>query len=100
MCGSRRARRRRRAARRVARRASRRVRAVRRATPRPTGSTSRSAVASMRSPRKERALRFGAPEVLALVELGDAVLPGVMDGPIEALAVGDEVELVPQRLDD
>jgi uncharacterized protein len=49
---------------------------------------------------QERALRFGAPAVLALVALGDAVVPGILDGPIEELAIGDEVSLEPERVDD
>ena len=49
---------------------------------------------------QERALRFGAPELLVLVELGDVVVPGVMEGPIEERAIGDEVELVPERVED
>ena len=49
---------------------------------------------------QERALRFGAPELLVLVELGDVVVPGIMDGPIEDRAIGDEVELVAERVED
>jgi len=49
---------------------------------------------------QERALRYGAPTVLVLVELGDAVLPGVVDGPIEALTIGDEVELAAERVEE
>ena len=49
---------------------------------------------------QERALRFGAPMLLALVELGDVVVPGVLDGPMDDYAIGDEVELVPERVDE
>ena len=49
---------------------------------------------------QERALRFGAPSVFALVELGDAVLPGIVDAPIAELAIGDEVELTPVRVEE
>jgi|tagenome__1003787_1003787.scaffolds.fasta_scaffold20759424_2 uncharacterized OB-fold protein len=49
---------------------------------------------------QERALRFGAPELLVLVELGDVVVPGVMAGPIDERAIGDEVELAADRVDD
>ena len=49
---------------------------------------------------QERALRFGAPAVLALVALGDVVVPGILDGPIEELAIGDEVALKPERVDE
>ena len=49
---------------------------------------------------QERALRFGAPAVFALVELGDAVLPGIVDAPIADLAIGDEVELTPARVEE
>ena len=49
---------------------------------------------------QERALRYGAPAVLALVELGEAIVPGVLDGPYDALTIGDEVELVPERVDE
>ena len=49
---------------------------------------------------QERALRFGAPELLVLVELGDVVVPGVMEGPMDARAIGDEVELVGERVED
>jgi uncharacterized OB-fold protein len=49
---------------------------------------------------QERALRYGAPAVLALVELGDAIVPGVLDGPYADLAIGDEVELAPERVED
>jgi uncharacterized OB-fold protein len=50
---------------------------------------------------QERALRFGAPAVFALVELGDAVVPGiVLDAAIDQLAIGGEVELAPERVDE
>ena len=46
---------------------------------------------------QETALRFGAPAWLALVRLGEAVVPGVIDTDAE-LRVGDEVtvELRPE----
>jgi uncharacterized OB-fold protein len=44
---------------------------------------------------QERALRFSAPEVLGLVELaGVGRILTRLDAPYEALAIGDEVELV------
>ena len=49
---------------------------------------------------QERALRYGSPAVLALVELGDAIVPGVLDGPYDDLAIGDEVELTPERVEE
>src|SRR3954468_4180310 len=49
---------------------------------------------------QERALRYGAPAVLALVELGDTIVPGVLDVPFADLAIGDEVELAPQRVEE
>ena len=42
---------------------------------------------------QETAVRFGAPEVLALARVGDVVIPGIAGAPYEELAVGDEVEL-------
>ncbi len=42
---------------------------------------------------QEGALRFRAPVVLALVEVGGVVLPGVMDGPYESLRIGDPVRV-------
>ena len=49
---------------------------------------------------QERALRYGSPAVLALVELGDTIVPGVLDGPYDDLAIGDEVELTPERVEE
>jgi uncharacterized OB-fold protein len=42
---------------------------------------------------QETALRFRAPAVLALVELGDVVLPGIAEAPYEALRIGQEVSV-------
>lgn len=42
---------------------------------------------------QETAVRFRAPTVLALVEAGEVVLPGIVEEPIEMLAIGQEVEL-------
>ncbi len=41
---------------------------------------------------QETAARFRAPAVLALVELGDAVLPGIVKAPFESLMIGDGVQ--------
>jgi uncharacterized OB-fold protein len=41
----------------------------------------------------ETAARFRAPAVLALVELGDVVVPGIVEAPYESLAIGDEVRV-------
>jgi uncharacterized OB-fold protein len=40
---------------------------------------------------QEAALRFRAPAVLALVKLGDAIVPGIVDAPYESLRIGDRV---------
>lgn len=45
---------------------------------------------------QETALRFAAPAVLALARLGEAVVPGIVDGRYEELRVGDEVEVDPR----
>ena len=42
---------------------------------------------------QETALRFRAPAVLALCELGDAVVPGIVEAPYEELRIGQEVEV-------
>ena len=42
---------------------------------------------------QETASRFRAPAVLALAELGEAVLPGIVDAPYESLAIGQEVRV-------
>jgi uncharacterized OB-fold protein len=42
---------------------------------------------------QETSVRFGAPTVLALAEVGDVVLPGVVDAPYESLAIGQEVKI-------
>jgi uncharacterized OB-fold protein len=44
---------------------------------------------------QETAVRFRAPEVLALARVGEVVLPGIAVAPYEELAIGDEVELEP-----
>jgi uncharacterized OB-fold protein len=43
--------------------------------------------------RMETAARFRAPAVLALAELGEVVLPGIVDAPYESLAIGQEVHV-------
>jgi uncharacterized OB-fold protein len=40
---------------------------------------------------QERALRFTAPAVLALAEVGPVILPGIAEGPYERLRIGQEV---------
>jgi hypothetical protein len=47
---------------------------------------------------QETALRFQAPSVLALAEVGDVVLPGIARAGYEELEIGQEisVELVPE----
>jgi uncharacterized OB-fold protein len=42
---------------------------------------------------QETAVRFAAPAVLALVELGDVVVPAIVETAYEELAIGDEVEV-------
>jgi uncharacterized OB-fold protein len=42
---------------------------------------------------QERALRFRAPAVLALAELGEALVPGIVEAPYERLAIGQEVDV-------
>jgi uncharacterized OB-fold protein len=42
---------------------------------------------------QESALRFAAPAVLALAEVADVVLPGIADGPYEALLIGQAVRI-------
>jgi uncharacterized OB-fold protein len=42
---------------------------------------------------QEAAVRFAAPAVLALVQLGDVVVPAIAEMPYEDLAIGDEVEV-------
>jgi uncharacterized OB-fold protein len=44
---------------------------------------------------QETALRFAAPAVLALAELGDAVVPGIMSVPYAELRVGQQVTARP-----
>jgi uncharacterized OB-fold protein len=39
------------------------------------------------------ALRFSAPAVLALAEIGEVLLPGVVGAPYEELQIGQEVEV-------
>jgi uncharacterized OB-fold protein len=46
---------------------------------------------------QETAARFRAPAVLALAELGEAVLPGIVDAPYESLAIGQEVRVELRR---
>ena len=42
---------------------------------------------------QESAVRFRAPVVLALVEVAEVVLPGIVEEPIDTLCIGQEVEL-------
>ena len=42
---------------------------------------------------QEGGLRFRAPAVLALAEVGEVVLPGVMDASYESLRIGDPVHV-------
>src|SRR4051794_5393848 len=42
---------------------------------------------------QEAAVRFSAPAVLALVQLGDVVVPAIAGAPYEDLEIGDEVEV-------
>jgi uncharacterized OB-fold protein len=42
---------------------------------------------------QETSVRFGAPTVLALAEVGDVVLPGVVDAPYDSLAIGQDVKV-------
>jgi uncharacterized OB-fold protein len=44
---------------------------------------------------QEGALRFRAPAVLALAELGDVVVPGIVNAPYEALRIGQAVAVHP-----
>ena len=43
---------------------------------------------------QDAALRFAAPTVLALAEIGEVLLPGVVDAPYEQLQIGQEVDVV------
>lgn len=40
---------------------------------------------------QETALRFSTPAVLALAELGDAIVPGICEGRHESLAIGQPI---------
>ena len=44
---------------------------------------------------QETALRFAAPAVLALAELGEAVVPGIMNAPYAELRVGQSITVRP-----
>jgi uncharacterized OB-fold protein len=46
---------------------------------------------------QETALRFRAPVVLALAEIGDALVPGIVERPYEELWIGAEVEVAMRR---
>jgi uncharacterized OB-fold protein len=46
---------------------------------------------------QETALRFRAPVVLALAEIGDALVPGIVERPYEELRIGAEVEVTTRR---
>jgi uncharacterized OB-fold protein len=43
---------------------------------------------------QEAAVRFRAPEVLALAEVGGVVVPGIATAPYEKLAIGQAVRVV------
>jgi uncharacterized OB-fold protein len=43
---------------------------------------------------QEAAIRFRAPDVLALAEVGGVVLPGIAAGPYEELAIGQAVRVI------
>ena len=45
---------------------------------------------------QEMSLRFRAPAVLALAEVGEVVLPGIADAPYEELSIGQEVRVEPR----
>ena len=45
---------------------------------------------------QEMSLRFRAPAVLALAEVGDVVLPGIAEAPYEELSIGQEVQVEPR----
>jgi uncharacterized OB-fold protein len=42
---------------------------------------------------QEVSLRFRAPAVLALAEVGEVVLPGIAEAPYEELSIGQEVRV-------
>ena len=44
---------------------------------------------------QEAAIRFAAPAVLALVQLGDVVVPAISGAGYDELEIGDEVEVEP-----
>ena len=48
---------------------------------------------------QEAALRFRAPATLALAEIGEMLVPGVVDVPYESLRIGQEVDVAlrPER---
>lgn len=46
---------------------------------------------------QESAVRFRAPAVLALVEVGAVVLPGIVEAALETLAIGQEVDIEVRR---
>ena len=49
---------------------------------------------------QEAAIRFRAPEVLALARVGDVVVPGIAMASVEELAIGAEVDVEPFREPD
>jgi uncharacterized protein len=49
---------------------------------------------------QERGLRFTAPAVLGLVRLGDVVLPGIVEAPLEDVSVGQAVTVELRREDE
>lgn len=49
---------------------------------------------------QETALRFGAPLVLALAEVGPVVVPGVVRAPFETLEIGQAVTVAVEPVDE
>ena len=45
---------------------------------------------------QETAIRFTAPAVLALAEVGEVLLPGIVEQPYETLEIGQAVSLTPR----
>jgi uncharacterized OB-fold protein len=48
---------------------------------------------------QETALRFGAPLVLALAEVGPVVVPGLVHAPFETLEIDQEVDVRTESVD-
>lgn len=49
---------------------------------------------------QETALRFAAPVVLALAEVGPAVVPGITRAPFDDLRIGQEVTVQAEAVDE